>query len=557
MARQNNVLEYLDAQEALRPDEVAFADANSSVTYAQLAAQARAVGSFVAARAQARRPVAVLADKSCAVVAAFLGIVSTGCFYTLLDPKHPTDRLKSILETLEPALILIDGAAGARAAANLGLLTDDAASGGSVQKCAPGQGGDNVGNCGLEAKTTDAGQSDCGNVTRSTAPKTIPTASLAAALAESSNIPLLAERRSASADTDPLYVMFTSGSTGKPKGVLVCHRSVLDFIDAFAETFGFDESDVLGNQAPFDFDVSTKDIYTGLKCGARVELLEKQLFSFPTRLVQRLEERGVTALVWAVSALVIVSTVDALAETQPGTLKKILFSGETMPVKHLSYWRTRYPNARFVNLYGPTEITCNCTYYELRPGDSIEEEAALPIGVPFPNERVFLLDEENREIKLPGETGELCVAGSCLALGYLRDPERTAAAFCQNPLQNAWPERVYRTGDLACYGEDGLLYFRSRRDFQIKHMGHRIELQEIELHVQAVPGVDRCCCVFFQEQQKVVAFYEGTATARELTGALRKKLPAYMIPQAFELLERLPITDNGKIDRAKLRQTAL
>ncbi len=337
MARQNNVLEYLDAQEALRPDEVAFADASSSVTYAQLAAQARAVGSFVAARAQARRPVAVLADKSCAVVAAFLGIVSAGCFYTLLDPKHPTDRLKSILETLEPALALIDGAAGARAAANLGLLTDDAASGGSVQKCAPRQRDDNgAGNCGLEAKTTDAGQSDCENVARSTVPKTIPTASLDEALAASPDIPLLAQRRNASADTDPLYVMFTSGSTGKPKGVLVCHRSVLDFIDVFAETFGFGESDVLGNQAPFDFDVSTKDIYTGLKCGARVELLEKQLFSFPTRLVQRLEERGVTALVWAVSALVIVSTVDALAETQPGTLKKILFSGETMPIKHRS-----------------------------------------------------------------------------------------------------------------------------------------------------------------------------------------------------------------------------
>ncbi len=134
----------------------------------------------------------------------------------------------------------------------------------------------------------------------------------------------------------------------------------------------------------------------------------------------------------------------------------------------------------------------------------------------------------------------------------MNDPERTRAVFCQNPLNTAWPQTVYRTGDLACYGEDGLLYFRARKDFQIKHMGHRIELQEIELYVQAVAGVERCCCVFFKEQQQVVAFYEGSAEAAGIVSALRSKLPAYMIPQRFERLEHLPINANGKIDRARL-----
>lgn len=498
-----HVLDYLERQQRCAPERVAFADAKSSMTYAQLSQAAHNIGSFVARRAQPCRPIAVLAEKSCNVVAAFLGIAAAGCYYALLDPKHPVERLNMMLETLSPALILWEGISGER-------------------------------------------------VARQLAAAELPLAPLAEACLEPENAALLAARRSGAIDTDPLYAMFTSGSTGRPKGVLVSHRSVVDFIEHFASIFGFSDADVIGNQAPFDFDVSTKDIYTGLKCGARVELLEKKLFSFPVQLIQRLEERGVTALIWAVSALVIVSTVDALAQICPGKLNKILFSGETMPVRHLEYWRAHYPHARFVNLYGPTEITCNCTYYEIQPGETFSEESALPIGKPFPNERVFLLGEGGEEIAEPGSVGELCVTGSCLALGYVNDPERTRAVFCQNPLNTAWPQTVYRTGDLACYGEDGLLYFRARKDFQIKHMGHRIELQEIELYVQAGAGVERCCCVFFKEQQQVVAFYEGSAEAAGIVSALRSKLPAYMIPQRFERLEHLPINANGKIDRARL-----
>ena len=546
MARPINVLEYLEAQAAARPGKTAFADAKTSLTYAQLAADARAVGCFVAGKTGPRRPVAVLANKSCAAVSAFLGIVYAGCFYAQLDPKHPAARLTSILDTLQPAVILTDEA-GEMAAARLDLGDVVRAPISAALSRRPAQ------NAAPTPPSISAFSSDPATTQKSAVPS--PPAPLRPAIPDPLPAVLQARRR-AFADTDPLYAMFTSGSTGRPKGVLVCHRSVVDFIETFADTFGFDATDVFGNQAPLDFDVSTKDLYTGLKCGARVELLERQLFSSPARLAERLDARGVTALVWAVSALVIVSTVDALAETKPRALRSVLFSGETMPLKHLAYWRAHYPDARFVNLYGPTEITCNCTYYEIKPGETFAEESALPIGAPFPNERVFLLDGADREITAPGETGELCVAGTCLALGYLNDPERTRASFCRDPRNPGWPETIYRTGDLACWGADGLLYFRSRRDFQIKHMGHRIELQEIELHLQAVPGVDRCCCVFFKERQRVVAFYEGAATARELVAALRAKLPSYMIPQGFERLDRLPVTPNGKLDRAKLRASA-
>ncbi len=506
---KTSVVQYLEENAAIRPDNTAFADAKNSITYSALLSCVQSVATFVAKHSKGRCPVAVLGEKSCNVVAAFLGIAYAGCFYVPLDPKHPAERLNGILDSLCPVLILVEGAAGERAAASLGLFQNSE---------------DNQKQAFL----------------------------LKDALDHPIDAVLLAQRRRAAVDIDPLYAIFTSGSTGKPKGVLVSHRSVIDFIEVFSQTFGFDETTVFGNQAPFDFDVSVKDIYTGLRCGARVELLEKSLFSFPVQLLDRLEERGVNTLVWAVSALVIISTIDALAEKRPEKLANILFSGETMPIRHLTYWRQHYPDAKFVNLYGPTEITCNCTYYQISPEENFAEESALPIGSAFPNEQVFLLDSNDHEITSPGEVGELCVAGTCLALGYLNDPERTQAVFCQNPLTRGWPEKIYRTGDLACYGENGLLYFRSRKDFQIKHMGHRIELQEIELHIQSIDNVNRCCCVFFKDRQKIVAFYEGTASTKEIIGVLRKKLPPYMIPNVFEQLERLPITPNGKIDRTKL-----
>ena len=236
----------------------------------------------------------------------------------------------------------------------------------------------------------------------------------------------------------------------------------------------------------------------------------------------------------------------------PSHLNKILFSGEVMPVKHLNTWRSCLPKALFVNLYGPTEITCNCTYYVL--DREFEPGTPIPIGRPFPNETVFLLDENNRLITEPGQNGELCVAGTALALGYYRDPRRTAMAFVQNPLNSCYPETIYRTGDLACYGRDGLLYFNGRKDFQIKHMGHRIELGEIEAALETVEGVDRAVCLFLEEKNKIAAFYEGTAVKRDIAIGLESLLPHYMFPNLYRNLTELPRTGNGKVDRQALRR---
>ena len=497
----SNVLTYLERSAARCPDKTAFAGVDDALTFAQLQTAAQSAGTLFAQHTGVRRPVVFFMDKSPLCVAGFLGAVYAGCFYVLLDPKHPLPRIQTVLGVLCPALLVTDSA-NAEKAHTLGfegeiLLLENA----------------------------------CNTPIHADA---------------------LAAIRAQATDADPLYTNFTSASTGVPKGVVVCHRSVLDFIEHFTQIFSITQADVLGNQAPFDFDVSVKDIYSGLATGATVEIIPRGFFSFPTKLMDFLCERNVTVLTWAVSALCFVTTMKGLAYKVPHTVNKIIFSGEVMPVKHLNIWQKFLPDALYANVYGPTEITCNCLYYIIdRP---FSEHELLPLGKAFPNETVFLLDEEDKLVTQPNVLGEICIGGSCLALGYYADPERTAQSFVQNPLHNSYRDPVYRSGDLAQYSASGELFYASRKDFQIKHMGHRIELGEIEHAIQGVAGVERVCCLFWESKQRIVAFYEGAADKKAVLSAVRASLPTFMLPNSFVPLAHLPMTANGKIDRALLQK---
>lgn len=494
-----HIYDYLKISAEKYPDKTAFADVQQEITYRELLNKTNHAAGVLARRVKSGQPVAVFMDKSVEAVTAFLAIARAGAFYVMLDIRQPAARLEQILETLQPELVLTD------------------VSGERKKSLLPGRF------------------------------ETIPFAEI---LEEESDDQLLMLRERLYHDTDPLYAIFTSGSTGIPKGVVVSHRSVIDFINCFAEIFHISDRDVIGNQAPLDFDVSVKDIYSTIKCGATMQLIPKQFFSFPTKLLDFLCERKVTTLIWAVSALCMVTTLKGFEYKIPESINKILFSGEAMPMKHLRMWRAAIPNAVYVNLYGPTEITCNCTYHIVTDADC--EGEVLPIGIPFPNEKVFLLDENNREIKDADQKGEICVAGTALALGYYNNPQQTQKAFVQNPLNTAYPELIYRTGDLGYYKEDGLLYFSGRRDFQIKHMGHRIELGEIEHAMEALEGIDRAVCIFDERNNRILGFYQGTLEKKTVTRALGKILPSFMIPNVLVAKEAFPLTKNGKIDRKEL-----
>lgn len=498
-----NILEYLERSAQLYPEKPALVDEQQSITFAQALENSRRVGSSLALSLSKGQPVAVYMEKSVENLCAFWGIVYAGGFYVSFNTQLPTSRLQQMQSVLQAPFVITDEEHRAALEEVFPphriLLYQD-----------------------LVKSAVDRA--------------------------------LLAQIRQRHVDTAPLYANFTSGSTGVPKAVVVGHRSTLDFIDHFCPIFSITQKDVIANQAPFDFDVSVKDIYSALATGATLVLVPRPLFSQPQQLLDFLCEHRATTLIWAVSALCLITTVHGLDYRTPETVNKVLFSGEVMPAKHLKIWMEHLPRAQFVNLYGPTEITCNCTYH------IIDRERSYPDGIPmgqaFPNEDVFLLDGDDQLVTSPNVVGEVCVRGSALALGYYRNPDQTAAAFPNNPLNPCYPERIYRTGDLARYSTLGELHFCGRKDFQIKHMGHRIELEEIERAVSNLPGVHRCCCVFHSEKHRLYAFYQGELTSKELRLQLLPTLPPYMIPNVFRQVDQFPLNKNGKIDRTLLMKGA-
>ena len=494
-----NILEQLEYTAVRFADKVAVDDGEVSYSWQELLDLSKRVGSALAKPGREGRPIAVVMDKRADTLAAFFGIVYAGGFYVLVNPEYPNVRIEKILETLQTDTVVLE----------------------PKYK-------DKIRACGYAGEVLE----------------------IDAAKAHELREDLLSGIRARATDKDILYGIFTSGSTGVPKGVIVSHRAVIDFIGYFTELFGFSEDDIIGNQAPLDFDVSVKDIYASIFTGAKLVLIPKHMFSMPPALLDFLCEKRVTSLTWAVSALCIVTTLRGFEYRIPSDVKRVLFSGEVMPYKHLHTWREALPKAEFVNLYGPTEITCNCTYYRVR-GDE-EPDTALPVGRAFPNRRVFLLDEENHEVTEPGENGEICVAGSSLAAGYYNNAEATEKSFVQNPGNSSYPERIYRTGDNGYWNKDGELCFLGRRDFQIKRMGHRIDLEEILLTIENADAVARACCIYGESENKLVAFYVGTADKKTIRRDIREQMPGFMMPDKFFQVEEMPLTKNGKIDRTAL-----
>ncbi len=497
----NNVLGYLDRTVAEKPDKLAFSDGKTGLTFRQIYDQSRAVGTFLHRRGIYKRPVVVFMGKSPQEIAAFFGVIAAGCFYVPIDEEMPAGRIQLILDNVNSPLVICDKGtvekAGAfRLGAGETVLYEDIAAGGS-----------------------DAA-----------ALQTI---------------------RDRAIDTDPIYIVFTSGSTGIPKGVAACHRSVIDYIERLSEILELDEDTVFGNPSPLYFDACLKELYPTLKFWCTTYLIPKGLFSLPVALVEYLNEHRINTICWVVSALTMVSALGAFDMVKPEYLRTVAFGSEVFPPKQLRLWRQAVPGAAFTNLYGPTEGTGMCCYY--RVDRDFADGEMVPVGRPFPNREILLLKPDNTPAG-EGEEGEICIRGTSVTLGYYNDPERTAASFVQNPLNTAYPEVIYRTGDIGKYNDRGELVFVSRKDFQIKHMGHRIELGEVEVNVAMVPGIRMAACIYDSDRKKIVLWYDGDLSEKELTGELKTRLPRYMLPNRMYKVDKLPFTPNGKIDRVALKK---
>jgi D-alanine--poly(phosphoribitol) ligase subunit 1 len=508
---QLSIVEYLENGAARHfSDRVAVEDKDRSFTFSELESRAKHCAWLIIQRTDVvREPVAVYLPKSAEVIFADLGIAYSGNIYVNLDIHSPAQRIKGILDQTRPLLII------------------------TSRKLAP-----RLGACGvppgqlLFIEEIFGGGFEFDN-------------------------DRIRQRLDRVIDTDPLCIIHTSGSTGVPKGVVLSHRSTIDFMDWCFDRLQLDSPERIGSLSPFHFDIYTLELNYCLAKAATLVIIPEEMAVFPAQTVNFLSAQGIGFIFWVPSIMVNISNQGLLEAFDLSALKTVFFAGEVFPMKHLNRWRRALPAARFVNLYGPIEITVDCTYFEV--DREFSDDETLPIGFPCRNTDILILNERN-ELCGAGERGELCVRGTSLAMGYWNDAEKTARAFVQNPLHKRYPEPIYRTGDIAFTNERGEIMLVGRRDFQIKHFGYRIELSEIEYQVLRIDGIANACVTYHRGRQEITLYYE-TSRADVTPGNIRTELlkifPKYMLPTAFHKLDELPRNPNGKIDRNALSEQPL
>jgi amino acid adenylation domain-containing protein len=503
---RNLCIHQLFEQEvARRPDAVAIRFADEQLTYRQVNERANQIAHRL--RKLGVGPevmVGTLLDRSLDLVVGLLGILKAGGAFVPLDPSYPMERLEFMAADIAAPVMLVQDSVVQRLGFP-GISNPAWLHGKSLS---------------FEQNRADIAQESVENPTNQTTADNLA------------------------------YVMYTSGSTGQPKGVMVSHRAVVRLVKN-TNYIDLNEREVFLQFSPISFDASTLEIWGALLNGGCLAMMppEKQSLS---ELGTAIRRYGVTTL-WLTAGLFNVMVEQRVEDLKP--LRQLVAGGDALSPAHVRKALENLPGCRLINGYGPTEGTTFTCCHTISVEDA--EGSSIPIGRPIANTQVYLLDSENQLVP-SGEAGELCIGGDGLARGYLNQPELTAAKFVRHPFRDEPEARIYKTGDLARYRPDGTIEFLGRSDNQVKISGYRIELGEIETVVMQYPSVRSTVVVARQDtpgEKKLVAYVvasEQGCSFAELRVYLQQKLPAYMMPSAFVLMDALPLSPNGKVDRALL-----
>ncbi len=518
--------DWLTAQAERRPDTNALIFRGEALTYGSLEQESSRLARALQAVGCSRGDrVGLLLPKSPKAIIAMFGVLKADCAYVPIDTSSPAARIQRILDTCECRCLIAEDS-------TMGLLSA------------------------LMAQHAIAGRTQIVWMDRrSDGPSGLDVSLFSDDIEAFPGAPIASTNRS----EDPAHVLFTSGSTGMPKGVVITHSNVIHFVNWAVPYFGIAPGDRISGHPPLHFDLSTFDVYGSVAAGAELHLLPPETSLLPHRLADFIRASELNQWFSVPSALVPMAKFDVLMRHDFPSLKRLLWCGEKFPVPALRYFMNRLPHVMFVNLYGPTEATIASSYYHVSRCPE-NDQADVPIGSACAGEFLLVLDEQMQP-SAPGEIGDLYIGGVGLSPGYLKDPEKTAQVFRPNPFGSNTGDRIYKTGDLARVGEDGMIYLVGRSDSQIKSRGYRIELGEIETAIQAVPGVQNAAVVALDaevdEGARICCAYVA-APGQELPPAAIKKharrlLPQYMLPVRWMILDSMPHNANGKTDRTRIK----
>lgn len=485
--------------------------------YAELNELANRLARFLLQEGITRGDVVAISGKKIVhTYALILACLKIGATYTVFDPDSPLERLQKIFATCQPKL----AAAENELLQTMKLVLSEQAI--------------------LALDLTD--------------PETLTSITAL----DNGNLP---DTRSVTGK-NPAYIMYTSGSTGFPKGAVMTHAGVLNLAKWGQESYKIIPEDVQTNLNPLYFDNSVFDVYSALFNGACLVPFSKQETRNPKLLVDKIDEAACTLWFSVPSLLIFLQTMKATDGKYMRSIRRFIFGGEGYPKAKLkALYDTYADTSEFHNVSGPTECTCICSSYKLAAEDFEDLQGFPSLGSIASNFSYLILDDNDEKVP-DGELGELCLMGPNVGLGYYNDPERTALGFVQNPYNDKFKEIMYKTGDLVRIDPaDGKLYIHGRKDNQIKHMGYRIELEEIETALHQVESISEAVAIHStaNASSKIVAVVASSQEIdeRQLRQELKKNIPDYMIPSVFYRKDVLPKNANGKVDRKKLNDEYL